>query len=145
MKLATNHKLVFFGLLISVSFLAIANKAKDHNLSYEPALTLIEELQNGESFSIEITSIGCFNGTRQTIQITKKEDIITASLKEKSRVLTTADIEVLKIFEHQLRDLKPGGCSTVDTYVLSFGDSSYHTSDGTCSWHGYRSLLKIFD
>jgi len=44
-------------------------------------------------------------------------------------------------FEHQLRALKIGGCTTVDTYVLRYQAESFRTSDGTCNWHGYRKII----
>jgi len=106
--------------------------------------TLIELLQNGESYSIEITSIGCFNGSRQTLTISKEADIISGHLNDNSIELSAIDIQTFIDFEHALRNLKTGGCSTVDTYVLRYQGETFRTSDGTCSWHGYRPLLKIF-
>ena len=110
----------------------------------EPQPTMIELLDDGESYAIQITSLGCFNGRRQTVVITKDADVLTASLHDVSKILTSSDIEIFKSFEIQLRALERGGCSTVDTYVLVYGNERFQTSDGTCSWHGYRKLLEIF-
>ena len=104
--------------------------------------TIIESLQNGESYSIEITSIGCFNGTRQTVEVSKEADVLTASFQDISKILTEKDIKVFISFELQLRGLKMGGCTTVDTYVLRFGNDTFQTSDGTCSWNGGKKLLE---
>ena len=110
----------------------------------EPQPTLIESLLDGESFSIEITSVGCFSGTRQTVIISKENGVLTGSLQDSSITLTDSDIQKFKTFELQLRSLQVGGCTTVDTYVLRYGNDTFQTSDGTCSWHGYRPIIKIF-
>lgn len=146
MKTKTNFILILFCVFTLTRLFALTHKTSGQTnyRLYEPELTLIESLQNGESFSIEITSIGCFNGSRQTVFISKEEDTLTASLNNVSKLLTDMDIETLKSFELQLKSLKMGGCTTVDTYVLRFGNQKFQTSDGTCSWHGYRKLLAIF-
>jgi len=133
------YLLTFFLLLLCalISFAQVPAKN-------EVAPTLVELLQNGESYSIEITSIGCFNGSRQTLTVSKDADIISAHLKENTKELTGADIQKFIDFEHQLRALKMGGCTTVDTYVLSYQGETFRTSDGTCSWHGYRKIINIF-
>lgn len=108
----------------------------------EPELAIIESLENGESYSIEITSVGCFNGTRQTITISKENDILKASFQDTVKVLSDLDVEAFKTFEFQLQTLEMGGCTTVDTYVVSYRNQTFSTSDGTCSWNGGKKLLQ---
>lgn len=108
----------------------------------EPYSTIIESLQNGESYSIEITSVGCFNGTRQTVIVSREGNLLTASFQGFSKILTETDIEAFRTFELQLQALQIGGCSTVDTYVLRYGNDTFQSSDGTCSWNGGKKLLK---
>jgi hypothetical protein len=108
----------------------------------EPVYTIIESLKNGESYAIEITSVGCFGGARQTIVISKESDILTASFPSFSKILNSQDIEAFKTFELQLQALHIGGCSTVDTYVIRYRDEYFQTSDGTCSWNGGKKLLQ---
>lgn len=108
----------------------------------EPLPTLIESLQNGESYSIEITSIGCFNGTRQTVVVSREADVLQVDFQDISKILSEADIEAFRTFEIQLRALKMGGCTTVDTYVLRFRNEEFRTSDGTCNWNGDKKLLQ---
>lgn len=105
--------------------------------------TIIESLQNGESYSIEITSIGCFNGTRQTVIVSKEADVLMASFQDFSKILTEADIRAFKTFELQLQALHIGGCSTVDTYVIRHRNQEFQTNDGTCSWNGGKKLLSV--
>jgi len=136
---AKNLLAIFLGILCTFfSF----SQTPPENQNTSP--TLIELLQNGESYSIEITSIGCFNGSRQTMTISKEADIISAHLNDNSIELSTIQIQTFIDFEQELRNLKMGGCTTVDTYVLRYHNETFRTSDGTCSWHGYKPLLKIF-
>lgn len=121
---------------------AFVNAEKVYFEKQEPASTIIESLQNGESYSIEITSVGCFNGTRETVVVSRETDTLSVSFQDFSKTLTEADIEAFKTFEVELRELSMGGCSTVDTYVLRFGNETFQTSDGTCSWNGGKKLLK---
>ena len=142
----TKHYLIVFLLCI---FSANVTFAMTHTNSEETPLkiqqetpTLIELLQDGESYSIEITSIGCFNGTRQTVVVSKETGVFTAHFQDKETVLNENDIDAFITFELQLRALKLGGCTTVDTYVLRYGGDKFQTSDGTCSWNGGRKLLE---
>lgn len=146
MKTKISRLHFFLLVLSSVPIFTLANNNSEEACFdlREPQPTIIELLEDGESYSIEITSIGCFNGTRQTVLITKDTGVLTASLQEVSKILTSSDIETFKSFEIQLRALEMGGCTTVDTYVIRYGNETFQTSDGTCSWHGYRELLEMF-
>lgn len=133
--------ILVLGMLLSISYPITAS---EENKSQQPEPAIIEILQDGESFSIEITSIGCFNGTRQTVTVSRESNVYTAFFQDQVKVLSEEDFYAFKIFEVQLRNLKMGGCSTVDTYVINFGGQKWQTSDGTCSWNGGRKLLKVF-
>jgi len=134
------YQLILFFLVCCGFFSFAQNPSENHNASP----TLVEILQNGESYSIEITSVGCFGGSRQTLTVSREADVISAQLQENTKELSDADIQTFIDFEHQLRALQIGGCTTVDTYVLRFQGESFRTSDGTCSWHGYRKIMNIF-
>lgn len=142
MNLKTLSTTLFFLLL----GLASAFSIETHN-SYaqqEPVSAIIELLENGERYSIEITSIGCFNGTRQTVTISRNENVYTANFQDEIKVLSEEDISIIINFESRLHSLEIGGCTTVDTYVLRYAGNEFRTSDGTCSWNGGSKLLKIF-
>ncbi|MFK7814351.1 MAG: hypothetical protein AB8B59_17770 [Maribacter sp.] len=143
MKTKNHIFLILFSIFTLQSVLAfdVIDTEKVHLEKQEPASTIIESLLNGESYSIEITSVGCFNGSRQTIVVSKEADILTASFLEVSKILSEEDMEAFRTFELQLQALKIGGCSTVDTYVIRFGNDTFRTSDGTCSWNGGKKLL----
>ncbi len=135
----TRHFFILLLMLISLTFYG------QHSLSNnQETSSFIEALQNGESYTIEITSVGCFHGTRQTVIISKEADVFTAQLGENTINLTSSDIDTLKRFEIELRAVQIGGCTTVDTYVLSYQGQTFRTSDGTCSWFGYREIMKLF-
>ena len=105
---------------------------------------MVESLQHGEHYTIQITSIGCFHGKRQTITVLNKEGILTASLNNKRKILSPSNVNELIHFELQLREIPLGGCTTIDTYSISNDYETFTISDGTCSWQGYKSLLAIF-
>ena len=116
----------------------------DNTYSSERMPTMVEMLQHGEHYTIQITSIGCFHGKRQTITVLNKEGILTASLNNKRKILSPSDVNELIHFELQLREIPLGGCTTIDTYSISNHYETFTISDGTCSWQGYKSLLAIF-
>lgn len=126
-------------LFVLTSTTAFANSNSDIQ---EPQSSIIESLHDGDSYSIEITSVGCFNGMRQTVVVSKEHGILKASYQETVKTLTNSDIEAFKTFEHQLKSLAIGGCTTVDTYVVRYANQVFTTSDGTCSWNGGKKLLK---
>lgn len=143
-----NHLSLFFLCLfiIAPNFDLLGTMTiKKGNIQPKQIITMVESLQHGEHFTIEITSLGCFSGKRQTIHIINDLGVITANLNSLSKVLTTYDIEELIRFELQLRELQIGGCSTVDTYVLSNFKETFVTNDGTCTWQGYKQLLALFE
>lgn len=146
--MTTKNYLTAFLLCISTAFtssaFANAHSINTYRNIQQPLPTLIESLQNGESYTIEITSVGCFNGTRQTLVVSKEADVISVDFQDITKILSEAEIEVFRSFELQLRTLKMGGCSTVDTYVLRFKSESFRTSDGSCSWNGGKKLLQVF-
>jgi len=124
---------------------SVTSSAQLRNDSVEDRPSLIEVLQDGESYAIEITSMGCFGGTKLMVTLSKEIDTITAQFQDSTKELTETDILVFIAFEKQLRNLKMGRCTTVDTYVLRSGSETFQTSDGTCNWHGYRQILNVFD
>lgn len=136
--------------LLSILILSTSFKVDDsiaiatNTYSVERLPTMIESLQHGEYYTIQITSIGCFHGKRQTVTVLNKEGILTASFNNERKILSPSDVNELILFEIQLREIPLGGCTTVDTYTLSNTYENFTISDGTCNWQGYKSLLAIF-
>lgn len=144
MKVKNYQATILVSLLVcTMSFAFVNEDSKSETTNQqETKPTIIELLENGESYSIEITSVGCFNGTRQTLVVSKNEGILIADFQNKSKILNEGDIEAFVTFELQLRSLQIGGCTTVDTYVLRYGSEVFRTSDGTCSWFGGKKLIE---
>jgi hypothetical protein len=130
-----------FVLITLVSLMCYSQSPED---SGKP-INWIESLENGDSYDIEITSLGCFGGSRQNVTLLKKADHISAQLQEKTIQLTDTDYQTIVNFENELRSLQMGGCTTIDTYVIRFRGQKFQTSDGTCSWHGYRKIVALFE
>ena len=139
-----NHliTILLFTLVMPNTIATNISNQKDTSNSQETELTIIESLNDGDSYSIEITSVGCFGGSRQTVLVSNAEGILTASFQDTVITLTDSDIEAFKTFENQLKSLSMGGCTIVDTYVVRYGSQVFTTSDGTCSWNGGKKLLK---
>jgi len=131
--------------IILISLLTVSTYSQAGGKSNGPAIAWIETLENGDSYNIEITSVGCFGGSRQNVTIFKEADLISAQLDDKTVQLSDADYKSIIDFENELRALTMGGCTTVDTYVLEYQGQKFQTSDGTCSWHGYRKIVALFE
>jgi len=144
MKAKNYLTLLLFSVFTIVNTYALTPEAIEHVAvaAQDQQPTLIEQLQNGESYSIEITSVGCFHGTRQTLVVYNEEGVLKANFNDISMELSNADIQAFVSFEDELRSLKIGGCTTVDTYVLRFGNDTFRTNDGTCNWNGGKKLLQ---
>ncbi|QCW99205.1 hypothetical protein FGM00_03390 [Aggregatimonas sangjinii] len=110
-------------------------------LATEPFVPFIDLLQDGESYHIEIVSLGCFNGSKQVLTIFRETDAYSINFQDTVKPLNASEIEAIRDFELQLHGLSLGGCSTVDTYKLVYGTQVFRTSDGTCSFNGGRKLL----
>lgn len=131
--------------ILTSSFSLSDSKAiEEYKYSVERFPTMVESLQNGDHFTIQIKSIGCFHNERQIITIINNEGILTAHFNNKRKLLSPSDIKELINFELQLRDLQLGGCTTVDTYVLTNNYESFKYSDSTCRWSGYKKLMTMF-
>ncbi|WP_282051027.1 hypothetical protein [Maribacter aquivivus] len=142
-----NHLWLFlFSIFILTTSFSKEDFKRTENYTYTTKRlpTMVESLQHGEHYTIQITSIGCFHGKRQTITVLNKEGILTASLNNKRKILSPSNVNELIHFELQLREIPLGGCTTIDTYSISNDYETFTISDGTCSWQGYKSLLAIF-
>ncbi|WP_300027635.1 hypothetical protein [uncultured Maribacter sp.] len=130
--------------LFTAFTLDVSKSTEEYKNSLKRFPTMVESLQHGEQFTIQITSIGCFHGERQIITVLNKDDVLIAHFKDKRKVLSPSDIDKFISFELQLRNIEFGGCTTIDTYVLSNDFESLKFSDSTCSWSGYKRLLALF-
>ena len=139
---------LFCCLLLAVFTLSATDKPIHHyyhlvdTVTREPFVPFIDLLQHGENYQIEIISLGCFSGSKQTLTIFREANSYTVNFEETIKELSVNDISTIRDFELQLQSLAIGGCSTVDTYTLVYGGNSIQVSDGTCSFNGGRKLMQ---
>lgn len=112
------------------------------NYETETYVPFISQLKNGESYSIQIQSQGCFHSSDETITIKRKADKYFIKYGVIENELTDIDIQTIKEFEVELNYMNSGGCTTVDNYRLKFKDKEVRISDGSCAWNGGRYLKK---
>jgi len=109
-----------------------------NHMTYDPyfAKPIIDKLKSQESYSIDITSLGCFHSAKDRIIIKRIKDEYRLTLGEKEKLLGDEEIEIIRRFEEELYHMESFGCTTVDTYVLKFNGSEIKISDGSCDWNG---------
>jgi hypothetical protein len=107
--------------------------------SYKPFIDL---LKNGEEYSIQVSSQGCFHSTDEKIIITRKVDKYYLNYGATNKLLNNADIKAIRKFEIELNYMESFGCTTSDTYVVKYKKKEVKISDGSCSWNGDYYLKK---
>ena len=99
----------------------------------EPYIPFVDRLELEDSYEITIRSVGCFHNSTHTIRISKDENDFVAFLGENKVGLNSEKLAALRRFEKQLRFIRSGGCTTVDTYILKFGGETLIYNDDTCT------------
>ncbi|MCK8482270.1 hypothetical protein [Psychroserpens algicola] len=109
--------------------------------SYKP---FIDRIKNGESYSIEINSSGCFHRSEEKITISRNANKYYIRFAETEKLLKDEDIDAIRCFEIELNYMESWGCTSVDDYVLKYKNNLVKISDGSCSWNGggYLSAIK---
>lgn len=101
----------------------------------------IDQLEDGDSFSINLFSYGCFHMESKLVEIKKENSSYILSYLDKKKELSELEIELLREFEKELKSIPLGACTTEDNYTLKYKDEVYKKMDGTCDWEGLRFLL----
>jgi hypothetical protein len=123
----------------------------DELLDY--SLNSLSALQNKDSIKIIFSSSGCFNQDRESLIVTRQDNLFIAKLniktfKEKttkSLTLNQTAIDAFKRFENEIREVKDSyGCTTVDTYTMISKSWTIKRVDGGCAWDGFYFLKKAF-
>jgi hypothetical protein len=104
----------------------------------------LSSLKNGEKIEMLFTSEGCFHYEKETLVITRSEDVFYAHLNhEKKIVLTPSHVVAFTKFENELRELNNENiCTTTDNYSISSPNWNFQLVDGSCSWRGFYFLIK---
>lgn len=104
----------------------------------------IDKLKPDESLKIDFKTFGCFHFENSGLEIIRKNDQYLAILDKTEIVLSTAQLELVREFEIELREIQSGWCTTSDTYNLSVNGNSESMEliDESCSWRGFNNLLE---
>jgi len=110
--------------------------------SKETYIPIIDQLKKRDSYSIVISSRGCFHSTQDTMTIKRNEAIYTISWGTQSKTLSLADIESIRHFEMELNYMSRIGCTSTDTYLIKYNETIKQINDGSCQWNGNDYLQK---
>lgn len=114
------------------------------NYELETYTPFIDQIQNGEQYSIHVSSRGCFHHFEDLIVIKRMENKYQLNHKGDKRILNQEEIETIRHFEMELNYKESQGCTTVEEYNLTYKKKKVKISDGSCSWNGYFNLrLKL--
>jgi hypothetical protein len=130
-----------FELKNKVQEVAVCVDKIDYQLSNNDLL--IDQLKANESLKIDFKSHGCFHFNKSEFIITQKDNRYLAKLDKTEIVLTPNQLELVREFEIELRNIPAGGCTTSHTYNLEIlgGSESFEFIDNSCDWRGYNNLL----
>lgn len=105
---------------------------------------LIDQLKPNETLKIDFKTFGCFHFEESGLEIIRKDKEYLAILDKTEIVLSTAQLELVREFEIELREIQTGWCTTSDTYNLTITGNSEGTElvDESCSWRGFNNLLE---
>jgi hypothetical protein len=107
--------------------------------SYKP---FIDQLENGESYSIQISSQGCFHYSKENYLIKRIENDFYLTFDKKETCLNESNIKAIRHFEIELNYMQSFGCSTTDHYTVQYKNKKVVISDGSCAWKGDYYLKK---
>ena len=107
-------------------------------------LAIIDQLQEGENYTINFASQGCFHSYDRNIVIYKKDKQYYLQYKKEKRKLNKKEIDALRNFEIELYYIQDanGGCTTTDSYTLTYQGTTRTAKDRGCAWSGFYTLLK---
>lgn len=109
----------------------------------DPYRPFIDRLKNGESYSIQVSSMGCFHNSKETITIKRRSNKFHLYFKGKNRLLDKNEIRTIRYFEKEINNMVESyNCTTTDKYVLKYKSTEVIISDGSCVWHGDYFLKK---
>lgn len=129
--------------ILLILFLGFHSEVSAQNKSTkESYIPFVDLLEVGEQYEIVIQSVGCFHNKQQSLFILREENSFVAALNDSEISLSKIKIEALRKFERQLKYVGPGGCTTIDTYILKYGLEREVYNDDTCSRFFGKVLLK---
>lgn len=111
------------------------------NASHKP---FIDQLKDGEFYSIHISSSGCFHSSSDSLVVKRQKGLYYVLFKDQKVLLATEDITAIRHFEIELSYMESSGCTSVDRYTLEYKQQTLKIRDGSCRWFGsYRLMEKL--
>lgn len=109
----------------------------------EDYIPFIDQIQNKESYSIALFSRGCFHFSKDTLSISKVDDLFYITYQGNKKRLEKEDIEELRFFEIELNALSIGGtCTSSVYYQLTYKDVVIGKTDDSCQWNGLYFFME---
>ncbi|MBC7850459.1 MAG: hypothetical protein H7Y31_12030 [Chitinophagaceae bacterium] len=120
--------------------------------------SMIDSLQPGQAFAINVKSVGCFHQSQLRLVIERKVQGYYADFKMEGNIegqkvkrsykpiqLNHAKLDSIREFERQLKEVssQTNYCTTVDTYALSFGSVKKIYTTDKCEWPGIGKLTDV--
>ena len=136
------RKSALFKNLFLFGFMILSLQSFAVHLSFPKTSSWFDLLQTNESFSISLNSQGCFNSYQDVIVIERIQDSYFIIWNENRKELTQKDIDIIKSFELEVNQLKPGSCTTINTYIIAYKNETTKIVDGNCSFFGMELLKK---
>ena len=147
MKVKFIYSVLFMLALISTSFsqglkIDLGQSDKDSE-KIVSRTAIIDLLEVGESYLINLESVGCFSSSKNKITISRTDEGFFAKLDDSTKLLTEQDVADIRGFEKELYSIRPGNCTSSDNYTLRYNNEVIRVSDNTCSWNGFYRLKKL--
>ena len=117
----------------------VLNFYPEDYVEYKP---LFNKIKNGQEFTINIESSGCFHHSIKRLTIKKSENKYYIEYNSKIKQLTEKQIISIKKFENELKKPLTLGCTTTDTYTITYLKQTQKVTDSSCSWHGFYNLME---
>lgn len=116
-----------------------------HFCSYSKNLdkSIIKNLKN-DSVKITWKSQGCFRHLSDSLTIKNENSSYFMRYGKKTSKLTEMQVKKLVKFESKLNSIhqRDGGCTTEETYRMTFNGKIKEIKDSRCNWYGWENLKK---
>lgn len=129
-----------FRILFLFGFLILSFNTFAINFSYQKTNSWLDQLNKNESFSITLTSQGCFNSYQEIISVERIEDDYFINWNDKCKKMSKKDKDLFNWFETKLNELKTGSCTTINIYTIKYKNQITQITDGNCSSFGFDFL-----
>lgn len=103
-------------------------------------VSMIDQLQDGESYLIEMFSQGCFHSFGDSLRIARNGNEYQLTRGKDQKKLSAIDIEAIRVFEKELHLTYEAFCTTTDIYYLKFRNETLKFTDSSCNWKGLYHL-----